>query len=48
LEFDLWLENTTQPYIDSPGFTASHDLLIVAWDEDNLSTSKRCPFLYIP
>jgi hypothetical protein len=33
---DLWLENTIQPYIDSPGFTANHDLLIVAWDESTL------------
>lgn len=33
---DLWLQNTIQPYIDSAGFTANHDLLIVAWDEGNL------------
>jgi hypothetical protein len=33
---DTWLQNTVQPYIDSPGFTANHDLLIVAWDEGNL------------
>jgi len=33
---DLWLQNTVQPYIDSAGFTANHDLLIVAWDEGNL------------
>jgi Phosphoesterase family len=33
---DTWLQNTVQPYIDSPGFAANHDLLIVAWDEGNL------------
>lgn len=33
---DMWLQNNVQPYIDSPGFTANHDLLIIAWDEGNL------------
>lgn len=33
---DLWLQTTIGPYIDSPGFSANHDLLIVAWDEGNL------------
>jgi phosphatidylinositol-3-phosphatase len=33
---DLWLQNNVEPYINSPGFVANHDLLIVAWDEGNL------------
>jgi hypothetical protein len=33
---DAWLQRTLEPYIGSSGFTANHDLLIVAWDESNL------------
>ena len=38
---DNWLRNFIAPYLASPGFTANHDLLIVAWDEGNL-LDTRC------
>jgi len=38
---DNWLRNFISPYLASPGFTANHDLLIVAWDEGDL-LDQRC------
>jgi hypothetical protein len=38
---DNWLRNFIGPYLASPGFTANHDLLIVAWDEGDL-LDTRC------
>jgi Phosphoesterase family len=38
---DNWLRNFIAPYIASSGFTANHDLLIIAWDEGNLQ-DNRC------
>ena len=38
---DNWLRNFIGPYLASPGFTANHDLLIVAWDEGDL-LDMRC------
>jgi phosphatidylinositol-3-phosphatase len=43
LTADTWLQNAVQPYIDSVGFTANHDLLIVAWDEGNLLDNVCSP-----
>lgn len=36
MNVDNWLLTHMGPYIASPGFTANHDLLIIAWDEGDL------------
>jgi phosphoesterase family protein len=37
---DNWLRDFIGPYLASPGFTANHDLAIIAWDEGNLLDSR--------